>query len=89
MYLVNWCDANPEFADMTTKEALKKVADTWADWGEDNDITMALLAECDTDFKDKGLAPKKPRAGKGKSFRYSKTRAGLQCMLRSYETHIV
>jgi len=86
MYLANWSDNDGNLKNMNTKEALETVA---ADWCEDTDITMALLEECDTDFKDKGLAPKKPRGGKGKSYRGVKSRAGLQCMLRSYETHIV
>ena len=89
MYLVNWADSKSEFHNMTTKEAITKVAETWKEWCEDEDITMALLAECDGDFKKRGLEPKPRPKHKGKAIRFSKTRAGLQCMLRSYETHIV
>ena len=71
---------------------MEQVAQTWKQWGEDEDVTTGSLDECDKDFNERGLGPKKPHDDKRKwpkGTRGVKTRAGLQCMLRSYETHIV
>ena len=73
---------------------MEQVVQTWKQWGEDEDVTTALLAKCEKYYNDRGLGPQKPDDGKrwwpkGSRGRGSKKRAGVQCMLMSYETYIV